>query len=366
MGLWRWLLTASTLCDAQIFQLDETKVPARKSLNLIYAFFLSDGATPNKTKSAPYVQFKGLQVRSESKSQSDESLQNYRGLQLHLIRYEDLWHRLEVQRMCATKEDFSQGLSTAVDHLIIHKDGAQSLSDLSVYGYELRFVNAEPDSTQVIRKPGVYFLVLSNCGNFDEATVSGEVIVKNSHGYLPANEYGKMPFYAIMTACTVVIFLFWALLCVRWWKVLFNVHMAIGVVALLGILESIGWFTYLFSWNEQGLESRLVFGLAIFLSVSRSTLSYMLVLSACLGWGVTKPILDGGTICRMTSLSVVYIALNVVREVVLADRHTQSVPVPFVILCLFPVCLGGISAQSLGFSKPARPTKRCLTRLSGP
>ena len=341
MGLYRWL-SCLALAQAQIFQLDEIKVPERKSLSLIYAFFLSDGQTPNKTKSAPYVQFKGLVVRSQSSTQSDESLANYRGLQLHLIRYEDLWQRLDVQRMCATKEDFSQGLSSAVDHLIIHKDASQSLSDLSVYGHELRFKDPEPDSLEVMRKSGVYFLVLSNCGNFDEATVSGEVIVKNSHGYLPANEYGKMPFYAIMTAVTVVIFLIWSLLCVRWWKVLFNVHMAIGVVALLGILESVGWFTYLFSWNEQGLESRLVFGLAIFLSVSRSTLSYMLVLSACLGWGVTKPILDGGTICRMTSLSVVYIALNVVREVVLADRHTQSVPVPFVILCLFPVLLGSI------------------------
>lgn len=86
-----------------------------------------------------------------------------------------------------------------------------------------------------------------------------QVIVKNSHGFLPANEYGKMPFYAIMTAATVVVFLLWPLLCIRWWKVLFNIHLAIGSLCFLAILESVAWFVYLFSWNEGGLESKALF-----------------------------------------------------------------------------------------------------------
>ena len=86
-----------------------------------------------------------------------------------------------------------------------------------------------------------------------------QVIVKNSHGFLPANEYGKMPFYAIMTAATVVVFLLWSLLCIRWWKVLFNIHLIIGSLCFLAILESVAWFVYLFSWNEGGLESKALF-----------------------------------------------------------------------------------------------------------
>ena len=82
---------------------------------------------------------------------------------------------------------------------------------------------------------------------------------ENSHGFLPANEYGKMPFYAIMTAATVVVFLLWSLLCIRWWKVLFNIHLIIGSLCFLAILESVAWFVYLFSWNEGGLESKALF-----------------------------------------------------------------------------------------------------------
>lgn len=341
-GIGLWLVLWLSACDAQVFQLKDFKVPERKSLSLIYPFFLSTpGSSPNKTKTQPFVVFRELKATSHSPDQTDAQLANYKGLELHLIRYEDIWSLVDTGRMCATSDDLARGDSDAVDHLILHKEPGQSVKDLNVYGYQVGFDKAKPQK-MTMQKPGVYFLVLSNCGNFDQAVISGQVIVKNSHGFLPANEYGKMPFYAIMTAATVVVFLLWSLLCIRWWKVLFNIHLAIGSLCFLAILESVAWFVYLFSWNEGGLESKALFSVSIFLSVSRNTLSYMLILSACLGWGVTKPLLDGGTICRMVSLSTVYICLNVVREVVLADRHTQSVPVPFVILCLLPVsCMNG-------------------------
>lgn len=317
------------------------QVPERKSLSLIYAFFLSaPGTTPNKTKTLPFVVFKNLKATSKSGSQTDAQLAGYAGLQLHLIRYEDMWKLVDTGKMCATAEDVTRGDSDAVDHLIVHKVPGQSSNN--VYGYQVNIGQESAPQKMTMLQHGVYFLVFSNCGSFDQAVVSGQVVVKNSHGYLPANEYGKMPFYAIMTAVTVVVFLIWSLICIRWWKVLFNIHLSIGSLCFVAILESIAWFVYLFSWNEGGAESVALFSISIFLSVSRNTLSYMLILSACLGWGVTKPLLDGGTICRMVSLSVVYISLNVVREVVLADRHTQSVPVPFVILCLLPVsCMNG-------------------------
>eukprot|EP00438_Fugacium_kawagutii_P026869 Skav221165 [mRNA] locus=scaffold85:304027:306632:+ [translate_table: standard] len=242
--------------------------------------------------------------------------------------------------MCATADDARNGASDAIDHLILHQEPGQASA---VYNYQVLFGEKKTQKTQMtLKNSAVYFLVLSNCGNFDKATISGSVTVKNYHGFLPANEYGKMPLYAILAVLMVVIFLIWSLICIRWWKELFNIHLAIGTLCFFTILEDVAWFLYLWSWNEGGVESKPLFGGCVFLSVSRSTFSYMLILSACLGWGVTKPILDGGTICRMVSLSVVYICLNVVREVVLADRHTQSVPTAFVVLCLLPVsCMNG-------------------------
>ncbi|CAJ1413687.1 unnamed protein product [Effrenium voratum] len=316
-----------------------------RSENLLYVYFLSaEGQTPNVTKAPPYVEFRGLTVTSTDPAKSDESLKGYQGFQIHMIRYEDLWNLVDTSRMCSNTEDVQQGLSKKEDHLILKRSPGQSLESVHVYRHQVSFYQKEPDEKQLVQGRGVYFLVLSNCGSFDKATISGEVVVRNSHGFLPGNEYQKMPFYGILAALCLGIFLVWSLLCLRWWKVLFNIHLAIGFVTFLGILESAVWFFYLSAWNKDGLASKPFFSISVLVSVTKSTLSYMLVLSACLGWGVTKPILDGGTICRISCISIVYIILNVVREVVLSFRHTQSVPIPFVLLCLLPVSMmnGGI------------------------
>ena len=126
-------------------------MPERKSLSLINAFFLSDpGKTPNKTHSPPFVKFKDLLATSSSKTESDAKLKDYLGLQMHLIRYEDLWNVLDVNRMCATSDDVREGVSDAVDHLIVGKAGRSS----DTYGYQLRFKEKQPDAKLMMNKPG--------------------------------------------------------------------------------------------------------------------------------------------------------------------------------------------------------------------
>ena len=70
-------------CRSEIDQ-----VPERKSLSLIYPFFLSTpGSSPNKTKTLPFVVFRDLTAKSQSPTQSDAQLAKYMGLELHLIRH---------------------------------------------------------------------------------------------------------------------------------------------------------------------------------------------------------------------------------------------------------------------------------------
>jgi len=186
--------------------------------------------------------------------------------------------------------------------------------------------------------------VLSNCGSIGDAVVTGSVVVRNPHGFLPANEFDKLNFYVALAIFYLVLFTVWLLLCIRWWKELLNFHIAIGGVIFFGLAESILWYVFLADWNSNGLRTAFLFGSAVMLSVTRTTTSYMLVLVACLGWGVTRPILDSSLTCRIGFLSIVYIMLNYVREIVISFRTSHSVPMAFIALCLLPVSLmnGGI------------------------
>jgi len=340
-------LALLSVAAAQIYRFDETAVPESKSLSLLYAFFVFDPAN-SSTASAkitpPYVQFRKLTAASSSDDFGDDKLGNYKGIQVHLIKYEDLWKQVDTSQMCATQSDVSNGLSKEQDHLIIRRNSGQTLEDVNVYRHQLRFGSKEPDGKYKMKQGGVYYLVLSNCGTFDEATVSGDVVVKHAHGFLPSNEYSKMPFYGVLSMVGCGLFLLWLLLCVRWWTELFNIHLCIAAASGLAVMESLMWYAFLMDWNGRGIHSEFMFAAAVIISVTRSTLSYMLVLLACLGWGVTKPILDGSTLCRISLLSIIYIVLNVIREIVLAYSHTQAIPIHFVLLCLVPVSVmnGGI------------------------
>merc|ERR1719189_2399066 len=97
-------------------------------------------------------------------------------------------------------------------------------------------------------------------------------------------------------------------------------------------------------WNSHGVRGKIVFVLATLLTVVKSTFSYMLVLVASLGWGVTRPFLDRPVMLKIQLLCFFYIVLDFIRETVLSYRHSHTLSLAFVLLCLLPVSLlnGGI------------------------
>jgi hypothetical protein len=133
-------------------------------------------------------------------------------------------------------------------------------------------------------------------------------------------------------------------LSLRWWRELFNIQNCISVVIFLGLVEAFLWYMFFHDWNASGTRGRFLFILAILSSVIKSIFSYMLVLVAALGWGVTRPYLDHRVILKIQAVSFLYIVLDFIRGSILSFRHSHNLSVAFVLLCLLPVSMlnGGI------------------------
>jgi len=86
-------------------------------------------------------------------------------------------------------------------------------------------------------------------------------------------------------------------------------------------------------------QSTAIFVVSLLFTVLKSTFSYMLVLVACLGWGVTKPSLGGRTLCKVGSVCVLHVGFAFAREVVLSFRHSYSIPAELVLTVFAPVTL---------------------------
>merc|ERR1719281_2023690 len=100
--------------------------------------------------------------------------------------------------------------------------------------------------------------------------------------------------------------LLWMVLTVRWWKDMISIQYCIAAVMFLGLVESFLWWIFFSEWNSSGERGKVTFVLAIISGVMKSAFSYMLVLVASLGWGVTKPFLDDGIRTRIKIVSGVF------------------------------------------------------------
>jgi hypothetical protein len=337
---------APKLTNAQLYTFEDTPVPEARSLHTMYAFYVySHQDAPDRSLGSPFVKFHSLEAHSTGEK-ADSELADYQSLQLSLLPYSDFWKLINPNKFCSSQADVDAGKAEHANQILVQKpeDG----SPVHIYTQTVKFVQpGQPHSKDVetpVRRTGVYILVFSNCGAIFEAKVKGSVVVKNSYGFLPGNEYHKMPFYGWLSLAYVFLAVTWFGLSLRFWREIFHIQNCITGVIFLGLVESFLWWIFFNDWNSSGSRGQILFVLAILATVVKSIFSYMLVLVASLGWGVTRPYLDQKTIMKIQAISLLYIVLDFIRETVLSFRHSHTLSLLFVLLCLLPVSLlnGGI------------------------
>jgi hypothetical protein len=309
-------------------------------------FFVYDfEEAPEKSEGAPYLSLEGLSatVGQDELWSSDVRPSGYGGLQITVMRHMDVDKILDLKagKVCSTQTDVAQSRSIDTNMLILERAGLDDNSTGQVFQQSVPFTGkTAPSLRWAIERTGIYMLVISNCGSMKSAVVNGTVTVKHAYGFLPGSEYPKMPFFGWLILVYAGLAITWIMLSVRWWDQLFKIQRCILVVLLLGCGESFVWSAFLHKMNFEGrptTPSTIIFVIALLFTVLKSTLSYMLVLSACLGWGVTKPSLDGWTLCKVGSLCVLHVGFSFAREVVLAFSHSYSVSQTLMMTVFVPV-----------------------------
>merc|ERR1719160_2062912 len=109
----------------------------------------------------------------------------------------------------------------------------------------------------------------------------------------------------------------------RWWRELIHIQGCIAGVIFLGLVEAFLWWSFFNDWNSSGERGKFLFVLAIMSTVIKSIFSYMLVLVASLGWGITRPYLEASITRKIVGITFAYIVLDFIRETVLSFRHSH-------------------------------------------
>lgn len=174
----------------------------------------------------------------------------------------------------------------------------------------------------------MYYLVFTNCGEtVPDLKVTGTVSIRNSYGFLPGDEYYKMPFYGWLA-------LVYALLCCAW---LINVYAVspygplrqqhfITMTLAIGLGEALFAYGLFYDWNASGLERRNMFWNVCSIhiaSVAKWGVGYILLLTAASGWGITTSDIDDSIVKKLYAVTVLYLPLDYISAAVLGYKHTQ-------------------------------------------
>jgi hypothetical protein len=318
---------------AQIYSFDKTPLPEPRTLKFLYTFYLyspKDDPRPDKVDEPATIDFHALVPNYMGKEDmKTEELEKYRGLQLGLLLYDDLQEAINPERFCCFEEDAK--VDNCKPNTLIANPRMET--------HTIRFTS-DPHfkaPTFHVKETGAYMLIMSNCGELKDAVVSGSIVAKNPHGFLPGDEVGKLPFYQKLSLVYLGVGMVWMCSMLRWWKEIFRIHICITIVVWLGMVESFLWQALLNHWNRDGSRGAILFFFAVSSTVAKMVFSYMLVLVGCMGWGITKPNLDVGVMKSLWLVAFLYVVLGTVRELVLAHRHAYSLSPTFLILCLIPI-----------------------------
>ncbi|CAH8660393.1 unnamed protein product [Dicrocoelium dendriticum] len=193
-----------------------------------------------------------------------------------------------------------------------------------------------------VSNAGAHLLVLKvecpSADTFLDATV--EVEMRNPDGtYLSAVEFPFLPFNGVMGLLYLISVTIWLTLLIRYWHDVMRIQFCIGVVLMLGLWEHLTLFAIFETIRKSGQVSPSAVYFAEMIACSKRTLARLLVLIACLGYGVTKPRLGAIWFRRCLLIGLVYFFLVTIEGLTRA-AHPRFVTTYFRLATLLPLlCL---------------------------
>jgi len=343
------LVVACHVSTAQVFVLENEEVPparSLKSLNSFYAF--SEQDSPDKSLGTPFVRFQGFAAHSKSSKDSPTN-GDYQGLQIFVLPFKDLWRVINKDKFCADLDDVPHDKAKHAHTMMLQEVADLNMTHLHLGILSILFkapttgATGASDTTVDLQIPilqtGTYTILFANCGGNVSATVSGRVTVRNSYGYLPGNEYRKLPFYKALLLVYALLFLLWIGLSIQGWSGLFRIQVLMGGVLLSGLVEAAIWCATLTDWNSTGVRPVQLNTLAVLASIFKTRCSHMLALVASLGWGVTRPHLECGTVVKVALLCVFVSTADVVHSYFLTFRQNPPMAWEATFISWVPVAL---------------------------
>ncbi|KAE9468002.1 hypothetical protein RHGRI_025174 [Rhododendron griersonianum] len=219
--------------------------------------------------------------------------------------------------VCCTADLAKLGVCTQGE--IIHRQSIKNPGWPQVFGVSFGvddLTSTLKSKTIQITKTGMYNLYFIHCDpNLKELVVEGKSVWKNPSGYLPGRMAPLMNFYGFMSLVFVILGVFWFSQYARFWKEVLPLQNCITLVITLGMFEVALWYFDYAEFNETGVRPTGTTVWAVTFGTVKRTVSRLIILTVCMGYGVVRPTL-GGLTSKVAMLGGTFILASEVLELV--------------------------------------------------
>lgn len=202
-----------------------------------------------------------------------------------------------------------------------------------------RLFGEDEISHHSITDSGLYVIIMAICSESAPIVIDGAIESVDPYGYLPADQFGNLPFYAALVCLYLIVGVTWGILCYWHRDQLMNLQYWISAVLAIGMLETILMFGRFINWNDYGVPPFGVTAAAITVGVAKRALSRVLVMLVALGYGVVRPSL-GQELYRVIYLGAAYFVLSLVYSLSMgggaaASAAVDDEPFDYLSLCVY-------------------------------
>jgi len=170
----------------------------------------------------------------------------------------------------------------------------------------------EGASRHDISKSGIYVMIMAMCDETSlPVVIDGFIESIDPYGYVPADEFGSMPFNLSLSLMYLIVGIAWGVLCFWFSDQLMPLQFWITGVMMVAMIETTMLYFHFIDWNENGIPTTAVTVVALFFGALKRGVSRVLVMLVSLGYGVVRPSL-GEEMNRVLYLGGSYFVLSFV------------------------------------------------------
>eukprot|EP00300_Choanocystis_sp_HF-7_P029852 c3770_g1_i1.p1 GENE.c3770_g1_i1~~c3770_g1_i1.p1 ORF type:complete len:322 (+),score=71.21 c3770_g1_i1:612-1577(+) len=167
--------------------------------------------------------------------------------------------------------------------------------------------------------------------------MTGTISWMNPYGFLPGELYYFIPLFGYLAVAYVVLSVIWVVVCFVNRHQLIQLHHYVTFAICLGILETVTWYFDYRNFNETGLRPITPVIAGVVISSFKRTLSRILVLVVCMGYGIMKANLTTWQWRKIGLLGVVSFTFSSIHDVVLSYGQMTSTLERRGVFFVFPV-----------------------------